>query len=94
MAVLLVLCDPEDSERVANAIAAYGRTFRLSSSDCLLSTETHRDEVWHELHRRTDIRRPESLLLVPMQEPFRGAAGEEVPRRWMNQPRELAGDET
>lgn len=82
MAVLLVLCDPEDAELVTNAIREYGRTFRLSSSDYLLSTEKHRDEVWGDLRRLPGIRKAGSLLLIPMQEPFRGAAHGEA-QRWL-----------
>lgn len=82
MAVLLVLCDPEDAALVAGAITEYGKTFRLSGSDYLLSTDKHRDEIWSDLRRRPGLSMPDSLLLVPMQDPFRGAAHGEV-QRWL-----------
>jgi hypothetical protein len=82
MAVLLVLCDPEDAVGVAGAIEELGRTFRLSSSDFLLSTDRQRDDVWRELRARADLRAPEALLLISMHEPFPGIASGEV-RRWL-----------
>lgn len=88
MPVLLVLCDPEDSDLIEDAIKKYGKMFRLSGSDHLISTDRHRDELWSELRRAPGIRSPDSLLLVPMQEPFRGAAKGQVPR-WLQ---DLAAD--
>lgn len=82
MTVLLVLCDSGDAELVANAIKEYGRTYRLSSSDHLLSTDKHRDEIWSDLRRWPGIRKLDSLLVISMRDPFRGAAHTEV-QRWL-----------
>ena len=82
MAVLLVLCDPEDSENVGFAIGEYGESFRLSRANYLLHTERHRDDVWSDLRRRPETRAPDSVLVVPIQDPFRTLANGEV-KYWL-----------
>lgn len=82
MAVLLVLCDSEDSASVRSALEEYGEVFRLSRLNYLLHTERHRDDVWADLRRRPETRVPDALLVVPISEPFRTLVSGEA-RHWL-----------
>lgn len=82
MAVFLVLCDPEDAESARHPLAEYGDTFRLSRSNYLLRTDRHRDDVWSDLRRRPEIRVPDALLVVAIQDPFRTLVSGDA-RRWL-----------